>query len=77
MLPASRSRAIGESPRSGCSRSAASPSDACAARTTAGRQQHCDDRIEAILRSAVVGRAHERDHVAVGLLDEAPEHFHA
>ena len=74
--PTIRSRCIGEMPRPGDSRSAAT----ARTRPRCGRRAGSDERLEQLvdprLGGAVVRRAHERHDVAVGLLEHAREQLH-
>ena len=45
--------------------------------TATGRARAWPDAVQALLGRGVVGRAHERDHVAVALLEQARQHLHA
>ena len=71
-----RSRCIGEMPRPGDSRSAATAAHAPAARTRAGRDERLEQLVDPRLGGGVVLRAHERHDVAVGLLEHAREQLH-
>ena len=74
--PASCSRMNGDSPSPGVSRSAASARTRPRRGRALGRHERRQQLVDARLRGAIVGGPHERDDVAVGVLEHAGEQLH-